>query len=61
MDSGRTGVSLDWILQDRSRTLADTELERIVSSITRQPEHELKATIKEQAVIHGVIDQGENG
>ena len=47
MDSGRKGVALGWILQKGSRTLAGTEADRIVSSTTRQLEHELKATIRE--------------
>lgn len=47
IDSGRKSVALGLILQDRSRTLTDTEADRIVSSTTRQLEHELKATIRE--------------
>ena len=47
IDSGRKSVALGLILQDRSRTLTDTEADRIVSSTTRHLEHELKATIRE--------------
>jgi len=47
IDSGRKSVALGLILQDRSRTLTDTEADRIVSSTMRQLEHELKATIRE--------------
>ena len=47
IDSGRKSVALGLILQDRSRTLTDTEADRIVSSTTRQLGHELKATIRE--------------
>ena len=47
IDSGRKSVALGLILQDRSRTLTDTEADRVVTSTTRQLEHELKATIRE--------------
>ena len=47
IDSGRKSVALGLILQDRSRTLTDTEADRIVASTTRQLERDLKATIRE--------------
>ena len=47
IDSGRKSVALGLILQDRSRTLTDTEADRIVASTTRQLEFELKAAIRE--------------
>ena len=47
IDSGRKSVALGLILQDRSRTLTDTEADRIVTSATRKLERELKATIRE--------------
>ncbi|MYF69776.1 MAG: hypothetical protein F4181_07280 [Proteobacteria bacterium] len=47
IDSGRKSVALGLILQDRSRTLTDTEADRIVASTTRHLERDLKATIRE--------------
>ena len=47
IDSGRKSVALGLILQDRSRTLTDTEADRIVASTTRQLERDLKAAIRE--------------
>ncbi len=47
IDSGRKSVALGLILQDRSRTLMDTEADRIVSSTARSLERELKAIIRE--------------
>lgn len=47
IDSGRKSVALGLILQDRSRTLTDTEADRIVASTTRQLERDLAATIRE--------------
>lgn len=47
IDSRRKSVALGLILQDRSRTLTDTDADRIVASATRRLERELKATIRE--------------
>ena len=47
IDSGRKSVALGLILQDRSRTLTDTEADRIVASATRRLERELNAAIRE--------------
>ena len=47
IDSGRKSVAFGLILQDRSRTLTDTEADRIVASTTRRLERDLKAAIRE--------------